>query len=221
MKKIFAIIVSLLLLSCLTVNTFALEPIIPIPGDGGSGGAGTNAIELPPIVDNTYPLHTASYSDSNCSIQLKVQQITDELFHFRVEISILAIPPANERRYEHLSIGVQGLTITDSSRSGYAEYTRTLLPNGVNTMTLSDFSTSYNGSWAESIATFEIPWEVWVGCSFSAVYEFNAAVTYPSIPLNFATSATYASEREVGGNIVVQTTTVSMSEPISYVPSSD
>lgn len=219
MKKIFTIIVVALLLSCMTVNTFALEPIIPTPGDGGgSGEAGTNAEVLPPIVDNSYPLYTENYVDDNFSIQFEVQQITADTFHFRAEVTHLTVLPWYRRGNDYISISARGFSIVNSSRSGYYQFTYNGTSGEGGTNSLTNFTNSPSEDWAESTATFEIPILVERTGSVKVVYEFYAIVTYPTIPLNFNTYVTYSRDYRIGEELSSDTVTVHMSEVIPYVP---
>ena len=127
----------------------------------------------------------------------------------------LSNPPWWKDYTGSLSIGMQGFSIISSSQSGYYQYSDESTPDGVTTVEFSDFSNSYNGTWAESTTAFKIPlWDL-SNNNISVVYEFNATVTYPSLLLNFATCASYT--RLYEGDEV--TSTVNMSELISYVPS--
>ena len=220
MKKLFTIIVVTLLLSCMSINIFALEPIIPTPGDGdGSGKAGTYALEHPPIIDNVYPTYTENYVDSNFNIQFKVQQITADTFHFCVEVTHLDILPYFYRGNDSIGIAVQGLSIISSSCEGSYKIVNA---NGSTTESLDDISISSNGAFMTASAMFEEPtWPFLTqDDSFSVVFEFNATVTYPSLPLNFTTYAFYSRENtNPNSPVTVENATVYMSELISYVPS--
>lgn len=145
----------------------------------------------------------ATYKDSYMKVVYTAAYSGNGAYLFTTDASWLTMPFF--RGYDSIGSCAMNATVTNSTRSGYYSFDRTLIVSGKQTTTTvtnnfssSDFKNAVNGNWYGSAALINLPGDSYENTistlydNFKAHYQYQGHVNSPKVESYFNTIGTYS-----------------------------
>lgn len=173
------------------LDAMSTRAIVPTPDPGGG----------------MYPTYEESLRDSYMYISFVVSYMGSGKYKFSVDSVWLTMPFF--RWSDSLGACAQNMTVENNTRSGWRSYTMTDNVNGTQTVHYIEeqlvngtnsvsFQNAINGNWYGSAVVFYLPIDGYTQYNTSVTYsdyrvhyEYIGTVMYPSLQMNFNTTASY------------------------------